>query len=125
METSQELRRKADILDQEERDKERIVKMSKKKKFIKDTGIEVYTSDDYCGLELKGISFYYGYEETDCPKHSNKEECEEKDCEEREWCFVAKNNGKVVTRMRRSEIHPEENEEPFWYLVAGIGHYLR
>ena len=34
-------------------------------------------SDDYAGVDVNGISFYYGYEETN---------------ENSEWCFTIRNN---------------------------------
>lgn len=124
--TPMELRAEAARIEREQHEKERIMKRQKKQDFIKKTGIDVYTSDDYCGLEAKGISFYYGYEVTACPVNSHKDEddCYEKDCDKREWCFVATENGVEVMKLTKSELHPEEGEEPFWYLIAGIGHYL-
>ena len=94
--------------------------------FEEDSGIYVFTSDDYCGLTIKkpNISFYYGYEETSCPVKSHRENCEDNGCEKREWCFTVQVNDKEVMRIPTSKLHPDEGEEPFWYLVAGIGQYL-
>lgn len=125
--TPQELRNEADRIESAQREAARLTKLQKKKDFIKRTGIDVYTSDDYCGLEANGVSFYYGYEVTMCPvnSHKNSDDCYEKNCEKREWCFVATEKDKEVMKLTKSQLHPEEEEEPFWYLIAGIGHYLK
>lgn len=78
-------------------------------KFTEETGIDVYTSDDYAGLSLGNLHFYYGYEVT----------------EDDEWCFTVTKGDRELFKMPMSKLHPEKDEVPFWYLVAGIGHYLR
>jgi hypothetical protein len=98
---------------------------NKKREFEETQKIDVYTSDDYCGLTLPNISFYYGYEETQCPVKSHRKNCEDNGCEKREWCFVVTIKGKKVMKIPTSKLHPTEGEEPFWYLVAGMGHYLK
>jgi hypothetical protein len=109
MKTPQELRNEADRIENEERERERMRQIKKKEEFEHVSGIEVYTSDDYCGLTTKNISFYFGYEVTD---------------ENDEWCFTVTKNGKKFMKIPKTKLHPEQREEPFWYLIAGIGHYL-
>jgi hypothetical protein len=74
-------------------------------------------------LQSGKYDFYYGYEVTVCPEHDLK--CPEGyDCDKAEWAFQAKVDDKVVMTIPTSKLHPVKNEVPFWYLVAGIGHFL-
>ncbi len=120
MKTPQELRAEASRIEQQQREKKQSELRKKRDDFEQKHNMRIYTSDDYCGLELKKVTFYYGYEEALCPFHKLKD-CE---CDEKEWCFVVKEKGKETTRIPKSKLHPEADEEPFWYLVAGIGHWL-
>lgn len=120
MKTPQELRAEADRIERQQSERKYQDGRKKGDAFEKEHSMRVYASDDYCGLELKEITFYYGYEETLCPHH-NKKDC---DCNEKEWCFVAKEKGKETMRLSVSNLHPQVGEEPLWYLVAGIGHWL-
>jgi len=83
-------------------------KLQAEEEFRKAHNIDVYTSDDYCGLTSGKYTFYYGYEVT----------------KNGQWCFTADVDGKEVMRLKTSELWPENDEEPFWYLVAGIGQFL-
>lgn len=123
--TPYELREEARKIELEEAHNKCQERIKERNKFEEETGIEVYTSDDYCGLVSGDMVFYYGYEETYCPIKSHKKDCEDYGCEKREWCFVVSKKGKEIMRIPASKIHPENGEEPFWYLVAGIGHYLK
>lgn len=90
-----------------EHEKKRMATVKKEEEWRKDNKMDVYTSDDYCGLSSDKYSFYFGYEVT----------------KGGEWCFTADIDGKQIMKLKQSEIHPAENEEPLWYLVAGIGHF--
>lgn len=123
---AQELERKASQLRMEAHAEAHQKKVAKEQKFREDNDLDVYTSDDYCGLSASKYSFYYGYEVTVCPKHGKNSDCEgEHDCEKNEWAFEATVNGKVVMTMPTSKLHPKEGEDPFWYLIAGIGHFIK
>jgi hypothetical protein len=102
----------------EQNDKEEVFRKLKK--------ISVYTSDDYCGMSCGDYSFYYGYEVTRCPvkSHKDDDDCYEKDCDRREWCFVATHNGKEVLMLPTSELLPKQ-DEPYAYLLSGIGQFLQ
>lgn len=87
--------------------------------------VEVYGSDDYCGMVTGERAFYYGYERTSCPNHGT-EECE---CDEREWCFTAREDGKEVARYTTSELEASASRQERYrevdaYLLLGIGKYL-
>jgi hypothetical protein len=98
----------------------------KKNDFRKTRGIDVYTSDDYCGMSNGTYDFYYGYEVTECPVKSHKldDDCYEEDCDKREWCFTASVNGTEFMRLPTSQLWGEEGEEPFFYLLGGIAQFL-
>lgn len=81
--------------------------------FRANEGIDVYTSDDYCGLRAGPYVFYYGYEVT------------EGDDEDAEWCFQATVGNKIVMTIPRSKLWPSDREEPFFHLLTGIGMFLR
>lgn len=96
----------------------------KEETFRKATGIDVYTSDDYCGMSNGIVSFYFGYEVTMCPKHKYQETCERNDCDLSEWCFTADIETTEVMKLPASKISATEGEEPFWYLISGIALFL-
>lgn len=122
----EELEAKLRAKKMEKAETERIKALEKKEQFRKDSNIDVYTSDDYCGMSDGKHSFYYGYEVTDCPvkSHTKEELCEAYDCEKREWCFTADVGGKEIMKLRKSQLWTDE-EEPFFYLLSGIAHYLK
>jgi len=107
---------KFDLLKQE-----RSARLKKEVEFLKDRKIDVYTSDDYCGMSDGQISFYYGYEVTGCKIHGSGE-CEGQDCEMSEWCFQATdcNNGRILASYATSELWHRAGEKPYLYLLAGI-----
>jgi len=92
--------------------------------------MRVYGSDDYYGLDIKGVSFYCGYEETFCKKHGVNPHCEdEHECDKVEWCFVVRKGKKEVMRIPISKIENHrgigDNTAPIWVsLFGGIGLYL-
>lgn len=92
-----------------EHEKKRQVALKKEREWREENKMDVYTSDDYCGLRSGKFSFYFGYEVT----------------KGGEWCFTADIDDKQVMKLKQSEVHPKTGEEPFWYLVAGIGHFLK
>ena len=91
--------------------------------------MRIYEASDYAGVEGDGLRLYYGYEETKCPveSHKNKDDCDENDCEEREWCFVAEKNDVEVARYTHSELDEfanTDNDDSMWqYLLKGIVKY--
>lgn len=125
LQKAQELKRQAQQLEYEAHEEKRQAELKAKREFEEKEKMDVYTSDDYCGLTAGKYSFYYGYEETVCPVKSHRKNCEDNGCEKREWAFTADVDGKEVMRLSQSQLHPETGEEPFWYLVAGIGHFLK
>lgn len=92
--------------------------MAREKAFEDQTGIDVYWSNDYAGLKSGRYRFYYGYEHTVPPEPDD-------DDEDAEWAFVAWVDGEEVMRLPTSEVHPSERENMIFYLLAGIGHFLR
>jgi hypothetical protein len=53
--------------------------------------VEYFYSNDYAGFESGKFTYYYGYEETD-PKDEDM------------WCFVVKENGKIIFKLTEKEI---------------------
>ncbi len=121
-ETIQELEQELRDRRQEEYERERIERLKKEQEFKEKHKVNTYWASDYAGLEAGDYSFYYGYEETFCPKHKNKN-CEDYGCELREWCFVAKIKDKEVMRIPSSKLW-FEYKEPMEMLLLGIGHYF-
>lgn len=105
----QELEDELWIKKQQEHERKRLAALAKEKNFRKENGVDVYTSDDYCGMSVGDISFYYGYEVT----------------QKGEWCFTATVGEKEVLRLRTSQLWGEDNEEPFFYLLGGIAQFLK
>ena len=78
--------------------------------------LDIYYSDDYAGLELEGISFYFGYEEI----------------KGGEWTFTVRKGKKLLMKLSQSEIEEQISyqspsdfdDEPYGFLLAGIGIYL-
>lgn len=124
LQKAQQLEREAKELRYQAAEEKRAAERKEKEAFEKQNNMDVYTSDDYCGLEAGRYQFYYGYEEVWCVDHGPA--CPEGyDCEKSEWAFTAQIDGKEVMRLPKSKLHPEKGEVPFWYLVAGIGHFLK
>lgn len=118
-ELENELRTKK-LQEAEQRRKDRT---EKEKNFKKKNKVNVYWSDDYAGMVSDKYSFYYGYEETYCPKHKD-EDCEDLyDCELREWCFTASIGNRKVLRVPCSKLW-FEYKEPMEMLLLGIGQFL-
>lgn len=115
-----ELERKLQRLKLEEAEKKRRETRQAQENIEKELGVSTYWSDDYAGLSTGKYSFYYGYEETMCPKHKEKD-CEDKyDCDEREWCFTADIGKKEVMRVPRSKL-TYEHKDVLELLLIGIG----
>lgn len=118
-----ELERKASNLRKEAFDEKRKRELESKESFEKRTKIRVYAASDYAGFENGEYSIYYGYEKTICANHGTKK-CPE-ECDEYEWAFVAEKNGKEVMRLGTGELHHSKNEDPMFYLLAGVAHLLK
>jgi hypothetical protein len=90
----------------------------------------MYSNDDYAGMTIGQLEFYYGYEVTKCLKHPNKSEeyCEEKECE-REWCFEVSLRDKSIWIISKSELKKKNPEtslySPIQFLVAGVETYFK
>ena len=120
-----ELKEEARKLELEASQERQELEIKQEQEYRKNTKTDVYCSDDYAGLEAGKYSFYFGYEMTICPVKSHKEDCEDNGCEKREWCFVASINKKEVMRIPASKLYPKKQEEPMFFLLAGIGIFLK
>lgn len=91
--------------------------------------MNAYTNDDYAGLDMGDIKFYYGYEETHCNTHgADSGACEEDGCDEQEWCFVARGKGgKILLKATRSELDPTGEHEYNMtnMLLLGMGRFIK
>jgi hypothetical protein len=125
MKTVNELENELRVARLKEYETQRLAKLKAKEEFEKKNNISVYTSDDYCGMGCGRFQFYYGYEVTMCPikSHKTDDDCYQKDCDKREWCFTADIDGKEVMKIPRSELL-FDGDEPYSYLIAGIGKFL-
>ncbi len=91
----------------------------------------MYANDDYAGMSIGKLDFYYGYEVTKCLKRPKKTEewCDENDCENREWCFVVSSGDKRLWIVSESELkkkNPNDDlYDPLRSLVAGIENYFK
>ena len=84
--------------------------------------LDVYSSDDYAGMVSPRFAFYFGYERTFCPNHGNDAQC---GCDENEWCFTVRHRGEEVARYTQLELDEVvKTDEPYEYLLVGIGWYL-
>jgi hypothetical protein len=126
-EKAHQLREEARKLEYQAHEEKRIAKLKEEESYRTSSKIDVFCSDDYAGLDSGKYHFYFGYEETYCPVKSHKTEdnCYEKDCDKREDCFVVSVDNKEVLRVPRSKLYPKEGEEPMFYLLAGIGLFLK
>ena len=87
--------------------------------------MEAYKNDDYAGLITDKVEFYFGYETTACPTHTNSDKCGEADCEEEEWCFTAKSGGKDLMMLTQAELGGDQDESDMTYfLLLGIGKFI-
>ena len=101
---------------------ERGLKIIEKRQFRKDTGLHVFLSHDYGGLDTRKYHFYYGYEYTLCPVHGNDSGCS---CDDREWAFRVTENDKEIYRVGDHDICPEHMRVGIEEMVLyGIGHFL-
>lgn len=125
--TIQELENELRVKKLQEYESKRRAELATLDSFREEHDINIYTSDDYCGMSVGNFSFYYGYEVTECPvkSHTKEELCEAYNCDKREWCFTADVDGKEVMRLRASQLWGKEGEEPFFYLLGGIAQFLR
>lgn len=53
-------------------------------------------ASDYAGLRFKDGEFYYGYEHAICKECGGTKYCDEHEDADRDWCFVAKFDGKEI-----------------------------
>lgn len=95
--------------------------IQRQRSFEERTGIDIGLSDDYAVLTVGELRFYFGYEFT-VPEDPG-------DDDDVEWAFVVHrmSDGRQqaeLMRLPESAVHPAEREEPAFYLLAGIGHYL-
>ena len=96
-------------------------------KFEKETGISVYGSDDYVSCSVGEYSFYYGYETTKCPvkSHKDEEDCYEKNCDKREWCFTAHKGDEEIVRWAESEFSHPRAMDIEKILIVGVCQFIR
>lgn len=95
----------------------------------KSDALEVYFSDDYAGMKSPRFDFYFGYEATLCSHGADSRDCE---CE-KDYCFTATHKGEEVARYTQAELDEAvtyaspklDFGEPYGYLLAGIGRYLK
>lgn len=92
----------------------------------KTTDVRLYGSDDYAGLTTPKFAFYFGYERTLC-SHGKDADCE---CDNKDWCFTATVGGVEIERYSRTELDKGTDgrlywDEPYGYLLAGIGRFLK
>jgi len=122
-----ELEKKLQKMKWDKYEEDRKALESKKDKFSKENEIDIYGSDDYCGMSVGRFSFYYGYESTKCTKHPKKDKdwCEEHDCDWRERCFTAEIDDKEVMCLPTSELRGDGSEDIFYYLLSGIGQFIQ
>lgn len=78
-------------------------------------------ASDYCVAETEKFNFYYGYEETECHKHKTEDECDNNNCYDRKWLFVAKYKGKEIYRSDlEMEFGQGDTECTSEYALRGI-----
>lgn len=107
----------------QEAEQKRKDRVKKEEDFREKNKINIYCSSDYAGMVSGEYSFYYGYEETYCPKHKDKDCGDLYDCELQEWCFTASIGDKEVLRVPSSELW-FEYKDVSEYLLLGIGKFL-
>ena len=91
----------------------------------------MYSNDDYAGMTIGPLEFYYGYEVTKCLKHPKKsaEYCEHMECDVRELCFVVSKGEDNILVISNSELQKKNPDEalysPIQCLVAGVETYFK
>lgn len=91
----------------------------------------MYCNDDYAGMTIGPLEFYYGYEVTKCATHPTKSQqyCEDMDCCDREWCFAVSKGDDNLYTLSESELkkkNPDDNlYSPIKCLVAGVETYFK
>lgn len=100
--------------------------MGRKASALTPEQVRLFWSDDYAGLRTGELDFYFGYERTSCP-HGHDADCDY--CDEKEWCFVARRDGREVARYTQGELDRDTDGrldpgEPYGHLLAGIGRFL-
>lgn len=115
------------MLNQQYYDLKRQFEIVKREEYEADTGVEVYGSDDYVGASAGDTSFYFGYEATKCPvkSHKTEDDCDNHDCDKREWLFQVEKNGEVVFEMSDSELSHPEADVIERKLIIGMAHYVK
>lgn len=105
----------------------RFLEIAKREDYEKTQKVSVYGSDDYVGATAGNTSFYFGYEVTKCPvkSHKTEDDCDEKDCDKREWVFQVEVDDKVVFEMLDSEISYPEADDIERKLIIGMAHYIK
>lgn len=90
-------------------------------------GLGVYGSDDYAGASAGDYDFYFGYEVEKCPvkSHRSKDDCDNAECEEREWCFTATKNGKEIVRWAESEFSYSQADDIERKLILGMAKFIK
>lgn len=86
--------------------------------------IWAYTGDNSWEDDRSKIYFYYGYEEL--PDHMQDEE--DPDYCDEDWCFVAKQHGKILVKYTTQELKEfnqdlSSGDEPIKFLVVGMYMY--
>jgi hypothetical protein len=105
----------------------RYLEIAKRYEYEKKNKVAVYGSDDYVGCSAGEYSFYFGYEVTKCPIKSHKtiDDCDDKDCDKREWVFQVENKDKVIFEMLDSEISYPEADDIERKLIIGMCHFIK
>lgn len=81
-----------------------------------------FVNDDYIGLDVGDLSFYYGYEVTTCPHKADADyhSCEVDDCDP-EWCFQLKRNKQVIVTIPTSQLNARDKFSVTENLLSAIG----
>jgi len=91
----------------------------------------MYCSDDYAGMTIGPLEFYYGYEVSKCLDHPDKsdEYCDQVSCDGREWCFEVSLDDRTIWLVSMSELEKMNPDNglysPLEFLVAGVETYFR
>ena len=102
------------------------LKRLKEDSFKEVNNINLYFSDDYAGCSAGNYGFYYGYEVTKCPikSHKDSDDCYEKNCEKREWCFQVSKGNKDIATWTASEISSSDRDA-LEMLVWGMCKFIK
>jgi hypothetical protein len=91
----------------------------------------MYSTNDYAGMAIGPLEFYYGYEVTKCLTHPTKsaDYCEDMECNDREWCFAVSKGEHdiwVISESELKKLNPDEAlYAPIECLVAGVETYFK